>query len=64
MTSLVIGASSVAQLDENLDALGNLDITDDELAASDRWATDAGVNLWSRATDLDPAAVPADEAGA
>jgi L-glyceraldehyde 3-phosphate reductase len=35
MTSLVIGASSVAQLDENLDALSNLDITDVELGAAD-----------------------------
>jgi L-glyceraldehyde 3-phosphate reductase len=51
MTSLVIGASGVAQLDENLDALENLDITDDELAETDGYAEDAGINLWSRSSD-------------
>jgi len=50
MTSLVIGASSVAQLDENLDALTNLDITDNELAETDRHANEAGINLWSPST--------------
>ena len=39
MTSLVVGASSVAQLDENLDALANLEITDDELAETERHIT-------------------------
>jgi len=51
MTSLVIGASSVTQLDQNLDALANLDITDDELAETDRYATEANVNLWDQTTD-------------
>jgi L-glyceraldehyde 3-phosphate reductase len=60
MTSLVIGASSAAQLDENLDALGNLDITDDELAATEPYATEAGINLWSRSTAADPGAAPLD----
>jgi L-glyceraldehyde 3-phosphate reductase len=47
MTSLVIGASSVAQLDANLDALDNLTLGDDELAAIDEHATEAGINLWA-----------------
>jgi L-glyceraldehyde 3-phosphate reductase len=47
MTSLVIGASSVAQLDANLAALGNLDFSDDELDAIDEHATDADINLWA-----------------
>jgi L-glyceraldehyde 3-phosphate reductase len=47
MTSLVIGVSSVAQLEANLAALDNLTFTDDELAAIDEHATDAGVNLWA-----------------
>ncbi|HEV7759258.1 MAG TPA: L-glyceraldehyde 3-phosphate reductase [Acidimicrobiales bacterium] len=47
MTSLVIGASSVAQLDANLDALDNLTLSDDELAAIDEHATEAGINLWA-----------------
>ncbi|HEY7070679.1 MAG TPA: L-glyceraldehyde 3-phosphate reductase [Acidimicrobiales bacterium] len=47
MTSLVIGVSSVAQLEANLAALDDLSFGDDELAAIDQHATDAGINLWS-----------------
>ena len=47
MTSVLIGASSVAQLEQNLAALDNLDFTADELAEIDRHAVDAGVNLWA-----------------
>jgi L-glyceraldehyde 3-phosphate reductase len=50
MTSLVIGASSVAQLEDNVEALDRLDLSDDELAEIDRHATDADVNLWSRSS--------------
>jgi L-glyceraldehyde 3-phosphate reductase len=39
MTSLIIGASSVAQLEANVAALGNLPFTDDELAEIDKYAT-------------------------
>ena len=47
MTSLVIGASSVAQLEANVAALDDLELSADELAAVDRHATDADVNLWA-----------------
>jgi L-glyceraldehyde 3-phosphate reductase len=47
MTSLVIGASSVAQLEADLAALDNLAFTDDELNAIDQHATDADINLWA-----------------
>jgi L-glyceraldehyde 3-phosphate reductase len=47
MTSLVIGASSVAQLEENVAALDHPDLSAEELAEIDRNATDAGVNLWA-----------------
>jgi L-glyceraldehyde 3-phosphate reductase len=47
VTSSLIGASSVEQLDENLAALDNLEFTDDELATIDQHAVDAGINLWS-----------------
>ena len=47
MTSLVIGASSVAQLEADVAALDNLTFTDDELAAIDKYATDADINLWA-----------------
>jgi L-glyceraldehyde 3-phosphate reductase len=50
MTSLVIGASSVAQLEANVDALDHLDLTGDELFEIDRLATDADVNLWARSS--------------
>ena len=51
MTSLVIGASSVAQLEANVAALDNLDFTDAELRAVDRHAVDAGINLWQKSSD-------------
>jgi L-glyceraldehyde 3-phosphate reductase len=40
VTSALIGASSVAQLDENLDAVGHSDFSSDELAAIDKHAVD------------------------
>jgi L-glyceraldehyde 3-phosphate reductase len=46
MTTTLIGASSVEQLEENVAALGRLDFTADELAEIDRYATDADINLW------------------
>jgi L-glyceraldehyde 3-phosphate reductase len=51
LTSLVIGASSVAQLDANLGALENLGFTDDELRAIDQYATDASINLWAASSN-------------
>jgi L-glyceraldehyde 3-phosphate reductase len=50
MTSLVVGASSVAQLDDNVGALERLDFTDDDLDEIDRCATDAGINIWARSS--------------
>lgn len=49
MTSLVVGASSVSQLKENVAALDRLDFTADELAEIDHFAGDAGVDLWADA---------------
>lgn len=50
VASALVGASSVAQLDENLDALNNLDFTPAELKAIDDVARDAGINIWADAT--------------
>ncbi|CAI9399023.1 L-glyceraldehyde 3-phosphate reductase [Nocardioides sp. T2.26MG-1] len=50
VTSAVIGASSVEQLDANLDALSFPDLTDEELTAIDGHAVEAGINLWARST--------------
>ena len=51
VTSALVGASSVEQLDTNLDALGNLAFTDEQLARIDQHALEAGINLWARATE-------------
>ena len=47
MTSLVIGASSVAQLEDNVAALANTELTDAELAEIDRYALESGIDLWA-----------------
>ena len=47
VTSALIGASSVAQLEENLAAAGHSDFTHDELAAIDRDAVEADINIWA-----------------
>jgi L-glyceraldehyde 3-phosphate reductase len=49
VTSLVIGASSAQQLEQNVGALDNLEFSDAELAAIDEHAVDAGVDLWAGA---------------
>ncbi|MBX6371279.1 MAG: L-glyceraldehyde 3-phosphate reductase [Acidothermus sp.] len=46
VTSALIGASSVAQLEQNVAALDNTEFTADELAEIERYAVDAGINLW------------------
>jgi L-glyceraldehyde 3-phosphate reductase len=51
VTSSLIGASSVGQLEDSLGALDNLDFTDDELAAIDGHAVEAGINLWKASSD-------------
>jgi L-glyceraldehyde 3-phosphate reductase len=47
VTSAVVGASSVAQLEDTLHALAGLQFSPDELAEIDRYATESGVNLWA-----------------
>ncbi len=51
VTSLVIGASSVEQLEQNVGALDNLDFSPEELSEIDRYATDGGVDLWKDARE-------------
>jgi L-glyceraldehyde 3-phosphate reductase len=50
VTSALLGASSVAQLENNVAALGNLAFDDEELAEIDRHATEAGINLWAESS--------------
>ncbi len=47
VTSVVMGASRWSQIEESIRALDAGDFTDDELAEIDRYATDAGVNIWA-----------------
>ncbi|WP_432062165.1 L-glyceraldehyde 3-phosphate reductase [Streptomyces sp. S1] len=48
MTSALIGASSVAQLEENVAALAGAPLTDEELTEIDSFAVDtAGANIWA-----------------
>jgi L-glyceraldehyde 3-phosphate reductase len=50
VTSLVIGASSVEQLDTNLDALDGPPLTQEDLDEIDKYAIESGVNLWAEQT--------------
>lgn len=52
VTSALIGARTVEQLDDSLDAVARLDFTPDELAAIDRAAQDGGINLWAESSDI------------
>lgn len=47
VTSVLVGASSVRQLEDNLAAVGNLQFDAEELAVIGRHAVDSGINLWS-----------------
>jgi L-glyceraldehyde 3-phosphate reductase len=46
VTSVLVGASSVAQLEANLGCLEGPELSDHELEVIDRSALDAGINLW------------------
>ena len=51
VTTVLIGASSVAQLDDSLGALENLTFTDDELKRIDAHAVEGGINLWATSSN-------------
>ncbi len=52
VTSALVGASSVAQLEANLAAVGALQFTADELTAIDEFAVDMDINLWAESSDV------------
>ncbi|MGI4895849.1 MAG: L-glyceraldehyde 3-phosphate reductase [Janthinobacterium lividum] len=56
VTTTLIGASSVKQVEDNVAALANLDFSDDELSAIDEFAVDSGVDLWEQARTAGDAA--------
>ncbi|HJS48831.1 MAG TPA: L-glyceraldehyde 3-phosphate reductase [Gaiellaceae bacterium] len=51
VTSTLVGASSVAQLEENVASLENLAFSGDELAEIDHHATDSGINIWAASSE-------------
>jgi L-glyceraldehyde 3-phosphate reductase len=51
MTSTLVGASSIEQLEQNLGALEDPDFTTDELEEIDRYATDSGINIWAASNE-------------
>ena len=50
ITSTLVGASSVDQLEANVAALDRLEFTADELAEIDRFATESGIDLWRQSS--------------
>ena len=50
MTSVLIGASSVQQIEENVAALNNLAFSSEQLAKIDQIAQDGGINLWAKSS--------------
>ncbi len=51
MTSALIGASSVAQLEANIAAVQGAPLSAEELVEIDRYATDAEINIWSTSSE-------------
>src|SRR2546423_3332890 len=51
MTSTLVGASSVEELETNVAAVARLDFTDEELGEIDRYATDADINIWAQSSE-------------
>ncbi|MEV2278403.1 aldo/keto reductase [Nocardiopsis sp. NPDC049922] len=54
VTTALVGASSVEQLEHNLDALNAPEFTDEELRRIDGWAVESDVNIWAGATASRP----------
>ena len=52
VTSALIGARTVAQLDDSLDAVKGLGFSDEELAEIDRHAVEGGINIWNVSSTL------------
>ena len=51
VTSTLVGASSVEQLEANVAALDRLELSDDELAEIDRYAVDGAINIWAASSE-------------
>jgi L-glyceraldehyde 3-phosphate reductase len=51
VTSALVGASSVAQLEQNVAALDKLEFSPGELADIDRYGTESGINIWAASSE-------------
>src|SRR5262249_6180181 len=51
VTSALIGASSVEQLEANVAALENLEFSDEDLAEIDKYAVESGIHIWAQSSD-------------
>jgi L-glyceraldehyde 3-phosphate reductase len=54
VTSALVGARTVEQLDDTLAALGRLDFTDEELARIDGYAEEGGIDIWKGSSTVQP----------
>ncbi len=52
VTSVLVGASSVQQLEANLAAVDHLEFSAEELRRIDEHAVEAGINIWRRSSDV------------
>jgi L-glyceraldehyde 3-phosphate reductase len=52
VTSTLVGASSVQQLEANVAAIRNLEFTAEELTEIDRYATESGINIWASSSEV------------
>ena len=50
ITSTLIGASTASQLEQNVAAVENAELSIEELEEIDRYATESGVNIWERSS--------------
>ena len=58
MTSALIGARTVEQLDDSLDALKNASFSDEELRNIDSFATEGNIDLWNVSATIAPIDLP------
>jgi L-glyceraldehyde 3-phosphate reductase len=54
VTSALIGARTVEQLDDSLAALDRLDFSDEELSAIDEHAEEGGIDIWKSSSRVGP----------
>jgi L-glyceraldehyde 3-phosphate reductase len=55
VTSVLVGASSVAQLEENLSAAAQPGFSQSELAAIDQYAVEGGIDIWASSSAVSSA---------